>query len=241
MLPSTNTYLAEQLAAQPDLPELFAVMARLQTGGRGQRGNVWHAAPGKNITMSYLLRPQFLETDRQFVISELAAITVARTLVKFMDEEQRTHLTVKWPNDIYYDDQKIAGILIEHSLTGTIINYSIVGLGININETEFPKELPNPISLAQITGKQYAIEGILEILLQEVQEAYRQIKKGMMSDLHARYMNHLYRRDGPFYPYKNAQGKFMARIRTVQPNGIITLCHEDGTLHDYAFKELRYL
>lgn len=240
-IPSTNSYLQELLQKNPTLPELYGVFTRHQSQGRGQRGNTWHSKPGENIIISFLLRPQFLESNEQFVISELASIAVARCLAQFLDEDQKKQITVKWPNDIYYGDKKIAGILIEHSLTGNTIDYSIIGLGININERDFPEDLPNPVSLTQITGKQYELAEVIVFLLHEIQEQYQAIRKGLRTDLHARYMKHLYRRDGQFYPYESAQGIFKARIRNVQPNGIITLCHEDGELHDYAFKELKFL
>lgn len=240
-IPSTNSYISELLTKDPNLPELYGVVTRAQRSGRGQRGNKWISEPGANITMSFLLRPQFLDIDQQFVLSEFAAISVGRTLAHFLTEEQKEELTVKWPNDVYYGDRKIAGILIEHNLTGSLINYSIVGLGININQTEFPDDIPNPISLKEITGVEHSIEEVLSELLQITQEEYRAIKKGKKTDLHERYLKHMYRRDGNFYPYESAEGQFKARIRTVQPNGLITLCHEDGELKDYAFKEVRFL
>lgn len=235
---STNNYLADMLQKQPDLPELHGVFTRCQTSGRGQRGNSWYSTPGQNVTFSILLRPQFLEVDEQFAVSELAAICVARAIAYFLSEEQREILTIKWPNDIFYGEKKIAGILIEHSITGNIIDYSIVGMGININENNFPSDLPNPIALKDIIGREVVLKEFMEVLLQEFQDQYRYIKKGRKVELHERFLKHMYRNDGQFHLFHDAYQSFEARIKGVEPNGCLVLEKRDGTEQTFAFKEI---
>ena len=139
---STNTYLTGQIASGRDLPQLHTVVCRQQTAGRGMRGNTWTSRPGDSLTFSILLRSDMLQGKQQFAVSELAAWAVMRTFASYMTDDQKQQLRVKWPNDIFYGDRKLAGILIEHSLTGARVDYSVIGIGMNINDEAFPPELP---------------------------------------------------------------------------------------------------
>ena len=150
---STNTYLTGQIASGRDLPQLHTVVCRQQTAGRGMRGNTWTSRPGDSLTFSILLRSDMLQGKQQFAVSELAAWAVMRTFASYMTDDQKQQLRVKWPNDIFYGDRKLAGILIEHSLTGARVDYSVIGIGMNINDEAFPPELPSAISLRMITGR----------------------------------------------------------------------------------------
>ncbi|WP_301748249.1 biotin--[acetyl-CoA-carboxylase] ligase [uncultured Duncaniella sp.] len=127
-----------------------AVMARVQTAGRGQRGNSWEAEPGMNITLSLLLRPEGLEPARQFIISQAVSLAIVEMLDNFIGADA---VSIKWPNDIYVNDSKIAGILIENVISGSAISRSIVGVGLNVNQTEFLSDAPNPVSLKQLLPK----------------------------------------------------------------------------------------
>ncbi|MDE6431375.1 MAG: biotin--[acetyl-CoA-carboxylase] ligase, partial [Duncaniella sp.] len=121
------------------------VSARRQTAGRGQRGNSWESAPGKNITMSILLRPEGLHPSRQFVISRAVSLAITGVLRRYMPASA---VRVKWPNDIYVDDRKICGILIENVISSASIRQSVVGIGINVNQRRFLSDAPNPVSMA---------------------------------------------------------------------------------------------
>ena len=153
---STSTYLRENRA---DAPHATVVAARSQTAGRGQRGNSWEAEPGRNLTFSMLLRPRGVDARTQYAVSEAVATAIVTVLRRYVPDSD--HLTVKWPNDIYYTDSKLCGILIECSLSGLTIDRAVAGVGINVNQTEFRSDAPNPISLRQITGREYPLEPLL--------------------------------------------------------------------------------
>lgn len=142
---STNNYL-RGLVGKESLPEGSIVVTEYQTAGRGQVGNTWESEPGKNLMFSIILYPDFLPANRQFLISQIAALSVKETLDAYVDG-----ITVKWPNDIYWRDKKICGMLIENDLTGHSLYCSVIGIGININQREFLSDALNPVSLVQIT------------------------------------------------------------------------------------------
>lgn len=235
---STNSYLMQLAGEQGvELPQLFSVVASSQTAGRGQRGNSWVATAGLNLTMSYLLRPSRLKAHSQYVVSELAAYSLLKTIARYLPEEHKGRLSIKWPNDIYYADRKLAGILIEHSITGEYIDHSVVGIGLNLNEERFPSELPNPISLKQITGQSYEPLEVHARLMRRLGFMLEEFMLANYSEVHREYMQRLYRRQG-LHAYRDAEGAFRAEIRDVLPSGHIVLCRENGVVSTYAFKEL---
>lgn len=236
---STNTYLISELQSGKELPQLHTVVCRQQTAGRGMRGNSWTSRPGDSLTLSLLLRSEVLQGSEQFAVSELASWAVLRTYAHFLSEEQRTKLTVKWPNDIYYGDQKLAGILIEHSLTGKFIDYSVIGIGMNINDEAFPPELPLAVSLRMITGRGFEPMELLIRLHQEVNALLPDFLLGRYQDVHRHYLSHLYRRMG-FHTFTDVASTFRAQIKDVTPEGRLVLLREDGWERAYAFKEVRF-
>lgn len=236
---STNTYLMEQIASGRTLPQLHTVLCREQTAGRGMRGNSWTSRPGDSLTFSFLLRSEHLLGKEQFAVSELASWAVLRTFAAFMDEEQQKLLHVKWPNDIFYGDRKLAGILIEHSLTGSRIDYSVVGIGMNINDEAFPPELPIAISLRMITGRSFMPMEVLIRLHRELEELLPDFLLGRYQEAHRHYMKHLYRREG-FHLFTDIDGQFRAQIKDVTQEGRLVLQREDSWERAYAFKEVRF-
>ncbi len=237
---STNSTLLELAQQNKDLPQLYSVIARHQTAGRGQRGNSWSVSPDASLTFSFLIRSAGLLPQEQYAVSELAAYATLKTLAHYMSEEQKGQLTIKWPNDIYYQDKKIAGILIEHSITGKHIDFSVVGIGININEDTFPTELPNPISLKQITGSSFPVEEVHKHLMHFVEGLLPDFMLGHFRETHERYMWHLYCRKG-YHTYQDKEGVFKAQIKDVLPSGLLVLLREDGEERSYAFKEVSLL
>lgn len=236
--PSTNTYLASIAA---DLPHGTVVSARRQTAGRGQRGNSWESAPGENITMSMLLRPEGLHPSRQFVISRAVSLAITGVLRRYMPASA---VRVKWPNDIYVDDRKICGILIENVISSASIRQSVVGIGINVNQRRFLSDAPNPVSMAQVTGRSFDLRPLTEefcrAILDEVDMALAAELSGEGTDaLARRYFASLWRAEG-FYPYRdNLRGEMIeARIAAVAPDGILTLELRGGERRDFAFKEV---
>jgi BirA family biotin operon repressor/biotin-[acetyl-CoA-carboxylase] ligase len=230
--PSTNLYIREYIQKER-LPEGSVVVAESQTAGRGQSGNSWESAPGENLTFSLVLYPYTVPVNRQFIISQTVALAVKETLDAYTDA-----ISIKWPNDIYRHDKKICGILIENNLSGRQIQSSIIGVGLNLNQTRFTSEAPNPVSLRQITGKEYDKEDILNGFLHNFYHLYLLLLQGKEEDIRTAYRTALYRGDGKFYTYSDADGPFEARIQDVEPAGYLVLQRKDGRTRRYAFKEV---
>ena len=233
---STNTYLS-RLAAT--LPGGTVIYTPSQTAGRGQKGNSWESEDGKNLTFSMLIKRPPVKARDQFYLSEAAALAVVEALTAQAGET----FTVKWPNDVYWQDKKICGMLIENSLDGADIATSIIGIGINVNQERFLSDAPNPVSLTLITGREHDLEALLKRVCARIE----QLVDGLDDDnaranLHQRYMAALYRNDGRQHPYEDATGhRFMATVTSIAPDGTLTLLHEDGTGHNYLFKEVRHI
>lgn len=215
------------------------VTCREQTAGRGQRGNSWEAEPGMNLTFSILLEPPELEATEQFWLSQAVAVAVAVVLNKVTGEE----IMVKWPNDIYWNDRKLGGILIENSLSGTAIDRSIAGIGINVNQRVFMSDAPNPVSLNNITGQEYDTAAILEMVTGEIVKNVEELDNGVWRNYIDRKYRSLLWRGAGYHPFEaTASGRrFTARVHDVAPSGILTLEEPDGTLSSYAFKEVVWL
>ncbi|MDR1814434.1 MAG: biotin--[acetyl-CoA-carboxylase] ligase [Tannerella sp.] len=230
---STNRYL-QSVAANEVLPSGSIVIAGYQTSGRGQTGNSWESERGKNLLFSVLLRPAEIPANKSFVISEAAALSVKYTLDKYVAD-----ITVKWPNDIYFKDSKIAGILIENVINQGKISQSVIGFGININQTEFNAGIYNPLSLSMISGVEYDIEVIFNEFREKFAVLSEMLADGQFEIIHQKYINSLYRKEG-FHRFSDAGGVFDAEIFDIEPSGHLVLHREDGTLSRYAFKEIKF-
>lgn len=232
--PSTNT----AMAAASDLSHGTIIFTPEQSAGRGQRGNSWESAPGKNATMSIMLRPRTITADRQFTVSEAVALGVARLLDRFIEPAR---VKVKWPNDIYVDDKKIAGILIENTLTGRHIDRSIAGIGLNVNQREFLSDAPNPVSILNITGRENDVENIVGELGAEILKVFDRAENDS-EDVHKEYLGRLWRGEGEHLFAEPGGKPFMASITDVAPDGFMTLRRSsDGKLRRYAFKEVAFI
>lgn len=231
---STNSYVS---AMPSDTPAGTVVTAREQTGGRGQRGNTWESEPGSNITLSVLLRPREVSAREQFMISEAVALAVARTAGRFLSGI--CPVKVKWPNDIYAGDMKISGILIENTLSGSAIDRSIAGIGLNVNQARFFSDAPNPASIRSLTGTVTPLQEVERELLDNIAFMCGYLRPDRYAGLHELYRERLWRSDG-FYPYVDAAtgARFTARIMDIAPTGHITLQASDGACRTYAFKEV---
>ncbi len=218
---STNSLMKEMLA-KGEWPEgEYFVYAGYQTAGRGQTGNSWESEADKNLLCSILLPP---DKDLYFL-----NISVGVAILRVIGDD----FTIKWPNDIYYGDKKVAGILVENAILGNEVKYSIAGIGLNVNQTTFVSDAPNPISLKQITGKEYNIDALM-------QKVYAKVQETLNEEVWEEYKNHLYRRDG-FWKYEDQNGIFEARIIDVLPTGEIVLCDRNGQNRTYGFKQIKYI
>ncbi len=226
---STNNYL--QSHRSECTAPVTLVTAEYQSAGRGQRGNSWESERGRNLVFSLLVHPD-LPVSHIFSLSEACALAIRDALSTYTEG-----IEVKWPNDIYWHDRKIAGILIETTLTGKRIEDGIIGVGININQERFLSDAPNPVSLLQILGHETPREEVLERIIACFLANREDLEEGRFDALHQRYMQVLYRRQG-FHPYRDGQGPFLARIVGVEPTGHLILRDTEGKERRYAFKEV---
>lgn len=212
------------------------IWAEHQTSGRGQRGHSWHSHSGENITFSIILTPTFLPATEQFLISEIAALALVDTL-----KEYGIECRIKWTNDIYAGDNKIVGILIEHALAGMNLSRTVIGIGLNVNQLSFPEELPNPTSMAVERGITFDRREILDTFSTKIAALYDLLESGHKETIESRYRERMYHLDEQHtYAYPDG-AEFRATIRGVRPSGEICLEHEDGTLREYAFKEVEFV
>ena len=227
---STNKVMKD-ISENEELPSGSIVITDLQTAGRGQAGNSWESEAGKNLTFSMFFRPADMSANRFFAISEIVSLSVKYTLDKYISD-----ITVKWPNDIYYKDSKIAGILVENTIYSRQISQSIIGIGINVNQKEFHSDAPNPVSMIQISGHPFDKMAVLD----DFRRIFAEQSKRSLDLIHKEYLNAIYRKDG-YHRYRDDKGVFEAVIHDIDQMGYLILKRMDGTSSRYAFKEVCYL
>ena len=220
---STNRWLREQGGE-----ENVVVWADYQTAGRGCGTNHWESERGKNLTFSMLLHPHDVPAQKQFRISRAISLALCKALGQHIGD-----LSIKWPNDIYWRDGKIGGILIEVTLQGNKVKDCIIGIGLNINQRVFRSDAPNPVSMWQICEQETDCEQLFQEILQAFQEYMGKSNKD-------EYQSMLYRRKG-FHPYADKDGAFMAEIIDVEDDGHLLLRDDNGQLRRYAFKEVTFV
>lgn len=231
---STNSYM-KTWADTEFLEEGIVVITYEQASGRGQAGTSWESEPGKNLTFSILLYPDFLPLNQFFLLSEIISLGIKNTLDKYAG-----NISIKWPNDIYFRDKKICGILIENELTERAFSRSIVGIGLNVNQSEFRSNAPNPISLKQITGNEFDLDILLEEVLNHCFSWYEKLRLNQTKEIKEAYFKALYRNKG-FYSFKDSLGIFRANIEKVGSDGLLHLLTEDSEQRSYAFKEVEFV
>ncbi len=221
------------------LPGGTVIYTPEQTAGRGQRGNSWESEAGKNVIFSMLLKTPAVPVSNQFYISEAVSLAVVEVLSQYADG-----FTIKWPNDIYYKDLKICGMLIEHSIMGMSINYSILGVGINVNQKKFLSDAPNPVSLIQILGYETSIQEVLHKVCEEIERrcSFETYNDTSFEALHKEYLSRLYRKDGELHKFELPDGTvFLAKIADVESSGMLMLERENSVIERYAFKEVGFV
>ena len=228
---STNVLLWEMIR-EKSLPEGFVVQTDFQTAGKGQVGNSWESEASRNLLFSMVLYPQRVTVDNQFLLSQLVSLGIKEALDEYTDG-----ITVKWPNDIYWNDKKLVGILIENSLQGTKIKSSVIGIGLNVNQKVFVSNAPNPVSLLRITGKRQNRKLLLTKIRQNIQKLYTELS---VTKIRAEYAEALYRKDG-FYAYRANDETFQAKIISVHPDGQLELETEAGERKEFYFKEVSFV
>jgi BirA family biotin operon repressor/biotin-[acetyl-CoA-carboxylase] ligase len=234
-LNSTNDY-AKELLQHGRLPEGTVIVADYQTAGKGQDKNTWESEAGKNILVTMIFYPDFLDVSAQFNIS----ISVALGIIDFLSEMlPGKELTIKWPNDIYVGREKIGGILINNEIMGKRFEHVIAGIGINVNQPKFSKEIPNPVSLSKITGKTYPLHEITVRLCDCVRIRYDQLRQASFEQLRNEYHENLLGM-GEWREYIYLEKPVTAKIKGVNGFGKLMLETEDGQI-ECDLKELVYL
>lgn len=235
-LESTNKYC--ELLDLSKVEEFTVICAREQTAGIGQRGNCWHSAAGMNLTFSLVLKPVFLAFERQYALTKAVSLGIAEALVGLLPAEAA--VKIKWPNDIYIGKRKVCGVLISNRVAGQCLSASVVGIGLNVNETDFPDWVPNPVSLKQAAGKTLPLGMVLERVVDGIAIRYRQLAEEAVSghfrldrDYQSRLLNL-----GVEMPYLYRNTAIRATIRGVNRFGHLELVTHEGESIVCQLKEL---
>ena len=230
---STNRYLHDMDITGSDV--MTVAVAGYQTAGKGQGNNKWESEEGKNLLVSIMLCHLPVEPVRQFLLSEAGALAVGKALSAYS-----SGITLKWPNDIYWNDSKISGTLIETAVGGQEIRRCIFGIGVNVNQQVFRSDAPNPVSLCQIVGHELPVENVLQRVLGGMEQEMAYIAAGEYEKVSKRYHDMLYRREG-LHQYRDKDGVFEAAIREVEDSGHLVLADKCGRIRRYAFKEVEFV
>jgi BirA family transcriptional regulator, biotin operon repressor / biotin---[acetyl-CoA-carboxylase] ligase len=233
---STNSYAIE-LLKNVNLHEGSVVHASWQSAGRGQRGSVWQSHAGCNLNASFVLRPTFLELRNQYYLYKVAALATAHVVADLLNEE--ADVRIKWPNDIIVNDRKIAGILIENNLSGERLNWSVIGIGVNVNQEEFPG-LTQAVSLRMLMGKPVSVDGVLSMLSARLEKYYLALKSGKITYLTRQYRQRLYGLSTKRDFIINARRQQMF-IKGVSRNGLLSLEDENGIKMEADVKDVEWI
>ena len=236
---STNTYLRELNGGDPAYDYEVAV-ADFQTAGRGQKGNTWESEQGKNLLFSILAHPKGIKVQEQFYISEAIALAVSDAVIAAAGPEYAAGFSVKWSNDIYYKDCKMAGILIENTLQGSSILDTVVGVGLDVNQEVFVSDAPNPISLKNITGRDYDRDALLDDIIARFIGYMELDTPSQRAGVDELYRSRLYRRQG-YYKFRDENGVFEACIEGIRPDGCLMLQTRSGEHRTYEFKQVQFV
>lgn len=213
------------------------LLTDFQSAGRGLANNSWESENGKNLLVSFFLKPENLEADKQFYLNIAVSLSVYHTVKHFINSES---VTIKWPNDIYVDQQKIAGILISHTIMGSSIEHSVVGIGLNVNQQVFLSDAPNPVSMIHFLKKEISKEDCLLILIEKMNRYYSMLDTGHFQELHNQYTSALFRLE-QWRDYLYQTEKIRARIINVLPLGQIELETTEGQIILCNFKEIEFV
>lgn len=234
-LDSTNR-TTEKWVLESHPPEGSAVMADFQSHGRGMAGNSWESAPGQNLLVSFVLYPEFLFAGDQFMINKVVSLAVKECVRNFLN---RNDVRVKWPNDVYVGDTKIAGILSQNSIRGQHIQFTVVGIGLNVNQLEFSPFTPKAVSMKSIAGKDFDREEVLAYLASRLEYFYEMLRQGLTADLDRRYLASLYK-FGREARFSSSGQVFTGVISGVSPFGFLIISI-DGEPKEFDIKDVQFL
>lgn len=231
---STNNHTIE-LLRQSVIPEGTIVLAEEQAKGRGQRGRTWESEPGTNLTFSMVLYPVFLLPHKQFALNQAVSLAITEVV----SDITRREALIKWPNDIYVEEEKISGILIENAIRDEKLVRSVVGIGLNVNQTKFTPDIPNPTSLKLQTDRDHDLEECLGMLCGKLESRYLQLKsKPQVIVEH--YLERLYRQ-GQWTDYKLKGSRCKAKITGISEQGELLLEYKGGRQAAHTFHEVEFI
>lgn len=230
---STNDYAAKY--SRDSSSHGLIVVADYQTEGKGQRGNTWESQLGVNLLFSLVLKPSFLKVQRQFLLSKVTALAVCDTIAPLV-----SGISIKWPNDIYINNSKVAGILIENSFSTSFLDSSIIGVGLNVNQNDFSDDIPNPTSLFRNLNQEISSIDLLDRFCECFDLRYNMLVDGDEGIISNDYFELLYRKDS-YYNYQSNNERFKAKIFGVRDSGELVLQTDSGELREYAFKEVSFI
>lgn len=216
---STNQYLIGKISVER-LKEGTLVWAFRQTAGMGLDKNTWESEPGKNLTFSFVLYPHFMAPDQQFRLNQSIVLGLMDLIRNVLPLDQ--NISVKWPNDVYIGNRKVAGILIQNGVKGKRFEYSVIGIGLNVNQESFSPEIPNPVSLKMVSGKEYHLANLLLKAVQFLQARIERLMKGNYDELDKEYLENLFRY-GIVQEYFLKGERIIARITGVSKYGQLLL------------------
>jgi len=231
---STNNYANQQIR-ENTVPEGTVFLAYEQTSGRGQLKNFWESESGMNLTFSIVLYPDFLEIRKQFMLSKVVTLGVHCALNKYIDS-----LRIKWPNDIYAGNKKLGGILIENSIMYGLIKSTVIGIGLNVNQTEFRSSAPNPVSMKLLTNQHLDSERILDEVLSGIDKYYSMLKDGEGEKIDREFISVLYRFNEK-HDFKADDQLFEGVIVGVNAIGQLQIRKNDSQIAEFHFKEVEFL
>ncbi len=235
-LNSTNEY-ASQISFEPNIEEGFIVWTLNQTKGKGQKGNIWQSENAKNLTFSVILKPHKILPAKQFNLNMAVSLSLIDFLKSLLPEN---NVFIKWPNDIYVEKKKIAGILIENQIIGNEIENSIIGIGLNVNQNKFPNEIPNPISLNIISLINYNLNEILLKYLPFLNNRIIQLYNIDFKKLKSDYLNCLLYFD-ELKQFKIKNEIINAKIIDINEYGKLVLITDNQIIHECDLKEVEFI
>ena len=232
---STNSYL-KKMSVAGNASDGLAVVAKFQTSGRGQMGTVWSSQEAKNLTFSVFKDVSFVPITQHFYISMAVALAVHEALISLGIHR----IKVKWPNDILSENRKVAGILIENVIKMNIITGSVIGIGLNVNQTDF-SDLPSASSLLLLSGQVFDLDEVLDTVLKQIDIHFNYLKNKQFKTLKSRYELHLFRKNKPS-TFRNAEGVlFLGYIIGVSEAGSLLIRIENNIIKSFDFKEVALL
>jgi BirA family biotin operon repressor/biotin-[acetyl-CoA-carboxylase] ligase len=229
---STNT-IAYELCQRTSAVEGTMIVTDNQTRGRGQRGNEWFSEAHKNLTFSIILKPVFVKPVDQFNLT----MAISLALRDFLTQRVKRQVKIKWPNDILIGDKKLSGILIENSLAGDAIQYSVVGIGLNVNQDSFL--MKTATSMKEIVGQEFILTEELSLLMEFLEQRYLHLRSGKINDLRNDYLNSLYGK-GESRKFIDETGEWQGIIEGVNQWGKLII-YKHGLLKSFDLKEIVFI